>query len=78
MTAADRRPPLLAFGLDWTEGAPMARVLASAPPVPHTELPSPLPPPRFPLGAVGPVGLPSGAAAPFATRAAPASAAARG
>ncbi len=42
------RPPLLAFGLNWIEGAPMARVLADAPLTPAVR---PCPP-QFPLGAL--------------------------
>jgi hypothetical protein len=66
MTAANRRPPLLAFGLNWIEGAPMARVLAGALPVPHTEIPSPPPAPRFPLGCAPAAEMPPGAAPAFA------------
>jgi hypothetical protein len=45
--SATHRPPLLAFGLNWIEGAPMARVLAAAPLTPAAR---PCPP-QFPLGA---------------------------
>jgi hypothetical protein len=62
----DRRPPLLAFGLGWTEGAPMARVLARALPVPPAEISSPLPAPRFPLGCLPAAEVPAGAAPTFA------------
>ncbi|MGZ8378815.1 MAG: hypothetical protein ACXW0Z_16420 [Gemmatirosa sp.] len=65
---ADNRPPLLAFGLGWDEGAPMARVLGSAPSVPHREIPSPLPPPRFPLGCAPAAELPVGAGLAFGSR----------
>jgi hypothetical protein len=62
------RPPLLAFGLNWIEGAPMARVLAAAPLTPATR---PCPP-QFPLGAMPAVAAPrrSDAAYASATRAA--------
>lgn len=56
------RPPLLAFGLNWTEGAPMARVLAAAPPTPATR---PCPP-QFPLGALPAVTAPRSSSAAYA------------
>ncbi|MDF1505923.1 hypothetical protein, partial [Roseisolibacter sp. H3M3-2] len=61
-TSTTHRPPLLAFGLNWIEGAPMARVLAAAPLVPATR---PCPP-QFPYGALRSVAAPRDAHAAYA------------